>query len=69
MPVRVEAAVSAFHAVHAQRYGYAMEDEGVEVVTLRVRASGPGAQPALPRSPLESEDADGARSGNQTDLV
>ena len=50
-------ATKAFHAAHAQRYGYAMPEEEVEVVTLRVRATGPGARPELPRSPLESADA------------
>jgi len=54
-------AVEAFHDLHARRYGYAMREEAVEVVTLRVRASGAGAQPELPRSPLESADASAAR--------
>ncbi len=47
----------AFHAAHAQRYGYAMPDEPVTVVTLRVRGSGPGAQPACLRLPWHGEDA------------
>ena len=53
LPVSTEhlqEAVDAFHSAHAQRYGYAMQEERVEVVTLRVRASGPGAKPALPSS-------------------
>ncbi len=54
-------AVDAFHRLHAQRYGYAMEEEDVEVVTLRVRASGASAQPELPSSPLESTDATAAQ--------
>jgi N-methylhydantoinase A len=45
----VMAAVAAFHQAHAQRYGYAMPDEPVTVVTLRVVGRGPGAQPQLPR--------------------
>ena len=55
------AAVDAFHAAHAQRYGYAMREETVEVVTLRVRGSAPGAQLALPQQPLAGEDAAAAR--------
>ena len=41
-------AAAAFHRLHAQRYGYAMEHEPVEVVTLRLRATAAGARPALP---------------------
>jgi N-methylhydantoinase A len=48
----VTATVAAFHAAHAQRYGYAMPQEGVEVVTVRLRASAPGRKPALPVAPL-----------------
>ncbi len=35
-------ATGAFHAAHEQRYGYAMEEETVEIVTLRVRGNLPG---------------------------
>jgi len=48
-PIGMGSAESAFHAAHAQRYGYAMEGEPVESVTLRLRASIPGARPSLPR--------------------
>jgi N-methylhydantoinase A len=48
-PSSLLAAESAFHAAHAQRYGYAMEGEAVESVTLRLRATLPGARPSLPR--------------------
>ncbi|HAJ35180.1 MAG TPA: 5-oxoprolinase [Chloroflexi bacterium] len=47
-PASVSGAVAAFHAAHAQRYGYAMPQEHVEAVTVRVRAVAPGARPALP---------------------
>jgi N-methylhydantoinase A len=57
----LDQAVTAFHAAHAQRYGYAMPEEGVEVVTLRVRGSSPGAQPALPTLPWAGDDASPAR--------
>jgi len=59
----IESATAAFHSAHEQRYGYAMPGETVEAVTLRVRASGPGARPELPRSPLGSTDATPARMG------
>jgi N-methylhydantoinase A len=47
----VQDATAAFHHAHAQRYGYAMPDEPVTVVTLRVTGRGPGVQPRLPRIP------------------
>ncbi len=40
-------AMVAFHAAHAQRYGYAMPHERVEAVTVRLRAALPGAKPTL----------------------
>ncbi|MCA9969422.1 MAG: hypothetical protein KC425_04355, partial [Anaerolineales bacterium] len=52
----LQAGVNAFHQLHEQRYGYAMPEESVQVVTLRVRGSGPGAQAALPREPLGNAD-------------
>ncbi len=57
--------ITAFHQAHAQRYGYAMEDEPVEVVTLRVAGHGPGAQPDLPTYPLTGADASPAQVGEQ----
>lgn len=65
-PVSAEglaAAVADFHARHEQRYGYAMADATVEVVTLRLRASGPGAQPDFQRQPLGPADASAAFVG------
>ena len=60
LPLSAEAvtqAAAGFHAMHAQRYGYAMEHETVEVVTVRLRASAPGARPALPvHAPAETVD-------------
>ena len=60
LPVTAESvlsAVAAFHAAHAQRYGYAMPQEQVEIVTVRLRAVAPGAAPALPMAatPTTSE--------------
>jgi N-methylhydantoinase A len=46
-PAAVADAVTTFHAAHAQRYGYAMPQERVEAVTVRLRAAAPGAKPAL----------------------
>lgn len=61
----LQRAAADFHAQHARRYGYAMENETVEAVTLRVRGSGPGARPQLPSEPLVSADASGARLGDK----
>jgi N-methylhydantoinase A len=60
-PAAMDNAVAAFHAAHAQRYGYAMPDEPVEVVTLRVRATAPGARLSLPEQPLAGPDPAPAR--------
>jgi N-methylhydantoinase A len=57
----LQAAVAAFHRAHAQRYGYAMQSEAVEAVTLRIRSSVPGAQISLPRRPLSGADPSPAR--------
>lgn len=47
-PASVADAVTAFHVAHAQRYGYAMPQERVEAVTVRLRAAAPGVKPSLP---------------------
>ncbi len=39
--------VAAFHAEHERRYGHRIPDEPVEIVTLRLVATVPGAAPAL----------------------
>ncbi|MCO5246982.1 MAG: hydantoinase/oxoprolinase family protein, partial [Anaerolineae bacterium] len=59
----VAAALSDFHAAHAQRYGYAMPDEPTEAVTVRVRGTGQGVQPSFPRRPLAGADASAAQAG------
>lgn len=56
-------AVASFHALHTQRYGYALEDDRVEVVTLRVVGRQPGARPELPEMPLGGRDATAAHAG------
>jgi N-methylhydantoinase A len=55
------AAEADFHALHARRYGYDMAGETVEVVTLRVRGAGPGAQLTVTPRPLAGADASPAR--------
>jgi len=59
-------AVAAFHALHQQRYGYAMSSAPVEVVTLRLRGSGPGARPEMQRHPLGLSDPTAARLGDKS---
>lgn len=58
-------AVTGFHALHTQRYGYGMADAAVEVVTLRLRGSGPGAQPEFQRQPLGPTDPSSAFLGEK----
>lgn len=59
------AAGEAFHAAHAQRYGYAMRGEPLEAVTLRLRTSLEGAQIHLPEYPPGGADPAAARLGNR----
>ncbi len=59
----VEAAMEEFHQAHARRYGYAMRGESVEAVTVRLRASGPGAAAPASRLPWGGEDAAAAEHG------
>lgn len=53
----LDGAVAAFHDVHARRYGHASPGEPVEVVTLRLRGTAPGARPVLPQEPRAETDA------------
>ena len=64
VPVTLEAfdaAVAAFHATHEQRYGHADPAEPAEVVTVRARATGPGACPPFAREAVGPPDAAAAR--------
>jgi N-methylhydantoinase A len=45
----VAAAADRFHTAHQQRYGHALPDAAVEIVTLRLRGSRPGHPLELPR--------------------
>lgn len=51
----INAACEAFHTVHERRYGYQMGGSRVEVVTVRLRGSLPGARPALPRDERKAD--------------
>jgi N-methylhydantoinase A len=53
--------VAAFHAAHRERYGYALADRDVELVTLRLRAVGRVPVPPVPREPLEPGPVELAR--------
>jgi N-methylhydantoinase A len=53
----VTAATDAFHAAHAQRYGYAMPQERVEAVTVRLRAALPGEKPTQRPAALTSRQS------------
>ena len=48
----IRESTEAFHQAHAARYGYAMRSETVEIVTVRLRGTGPGADLHLPQEPL-----------------
>jgi N-methylhydantoinase A len=49
-----------FHEAHEQRYGYRMDDEGVELVNLRLIATVPVEKPE-PQEPPAEGDADSGR--------
>ncbi len=57
------AAEACFHEAHRKRYGHAMPEEVVEIVTVRARASAPGAARDLP---LEGS-IDGEQVGRESD--
>lgn len=57
----VAAAVDAFHAAHEQRYGHALPEAPVEVVTLRMRGTRPGTSIPLPQEPPTDAPVDAAR--------
>jgi N-methylhydantoinase A len=52
---------AAFHAAHTAAYGHAMPERTVEVVTLRLQATGRVEKPALPFVPPEENDGAEAR--------
>lgn len=57
--------MSAFHAVHERRYGYARREATVELVTLRLTAVVPATLPSLPRRSPGAATADAALVGEK----
>jgi N-methylhydantoinase A len=53
----------AFHRSHKERYGYRMDDQPVEVVSLRLAAFGSGTVPELGDEPSAQESEIGTRQG------
>jgi len=62
----VQAAAEAFHAAHAQRYGYAMPAEPLEAVTLRVRTTVAGPQLRPEPRPAAGPDPSRARLADRS---
>jgi N-methylhydantoinase A len=60
------AAVAAFQSVHARRYGFALPERAVEIVTLRLRATGQRPQPELLAAPLAPNDGGDAIIATRT---
>jgi N-methylhydantoinase A len=59
-----------FHAAHERRYGFRMQDEGVDVVNVRVVATVEGARPPLREPRASGSAANGRRRANfDTDWV
>lgn len=53
----------AFHDLHQKTYGYCLSQAPVEIVNLRIRATGLIEPPSARRFPLDSPDADQAKMG------
>jgi N-methylhydantoinase A len=58
---------AAFHEAHRTRYGYALPDRAVELVTLRVRGFGATPPLAPPREPPEAGDVEIGRLTSRWD--
>ena len=56
-PNEIEVLVEEFHAAHSQRFGYARTDAPVEVVNLRLTATGETDKPSIQPMPLTDADA------------
>ncbi len=70
-PARPDLARRRFHAQHARRYGYAMQDALVEIVTLRVRGTVAGAEALWPRDAERADPSEtaGAAQVGETPVV
>ncbi len=55
--------LESFHTAHAQRFGYARTDAPVEIVNLRLTATGETDKPPIQSSPLSGADASDAFTG------
>jgi N-methylhydantoinase A len=62
-PQRASEIVEAFHARHDALYGYAMRGAPLELINVRLTASGRTPKPGQQRHPLGSADPSPARSG------
>jgi N-methylhydantoinase A len=70
LPVPATAeAVAAFHAAHARRYGFALPERAVELVTLRVRTAGQRCRPALKREATTPNDGGDALRATKEMLI
>lgn len=67
MPVAGDLA-GVFHAAHAARYGHAMPNRKVEVVTVRLQAVGSVSKPALHPEPIGPGDCASAQIGDKPTL-
>jgi N-methylhydantoinase A len=57
---------AALHEAHASAYGHAMPDREVEVVNLRLQATGIVPKPKLTPEPVVANDGQGALIGHKT---
>lgn len=55
--------LESFHTAHAQRFGYARTDAPVEIVNLRLTATGETDKPPIQSSPLSDADVSDAFTG------
>ncbi|MBN1137028.1 MAG: hydantoinase/oxoprolinase family protein, partial [Anaerolineae bacterium] len=60
---RASEVLAAFHAAHRQRFSYASEGEPVEIVNVRLKATGRTAKPQFTKQPLGGVDPHKAHSG------
>lgn len=63
----LDALADRWHDVHEQRYGYRMEDEAIEVVSLRLIATVPVDKPELDEGPGEDDFSAGTRRASFDD--
>ena len=64
-PEAIRDAIAGFHARHHVRFGYAMEDAAVEVISLRLRVSAPGVGAAWEERAASTAAVEAAVSGKR----